>query len=246
MTRAAELRPRRAGGARHRRVERHRPPSRRAPRRRRSQGGARRAASRPPRRGWPRDRGGRRTVPADRLRRHPVRQRRRRASPRPRPSSGRCRSSSTMPASSSPSRCCEHTEEDWDYVVDTNLKGAWLMAREFAQHLVERQRPGRIVNIASVLGVRTIGRVPSYTAAKAGLIHLTHVLAMELARYGILVNAIAPGYVETDFNRDSSALRGRQNARSRASRCAGRAGPTISTARCCCWPRRRAPISPAR
>jgi NAD(P)-dependent dehydrogenase (short-subunit alcohol dehydrogenase family) len=96
----------------------------------------------------------------------------------------------------------QHTEEEWDYVVDTNLKGAWLMAREFAQHLVDRQRPGRIVNIASVLGVRTIARVPSYTAAKAGLIHLTGVLAMELARYGILVNAIAPGYVETDFNRD--------------------------------------------
>ncbi len=96
----------------------------------------------------------------------------------------------------------QHTEEEWDYVVDTNLKGAWLMAREFAQHLVDRQRPGRIVNIASVLGVRTIARVPSYTAAKAGLIHLTGVLAMELARHMILVNAIAPGYVETDFNRD--------------------------------------------
>jgi NAD(P)-dependent dehydrogenase (short-subunit alcohol dehydrogenase family) len=96
----------------------------------------------------------------------------------------------------------QHTEEEWDYVVNTNLKGAWLMAREFAQHLVDRQRPGRIVNIASVLGVRTIARVPSYTAAKAGLIHLTGVLAMELARHGIMVNAIAPGYVETDFNRD--------------------------------------------
>jgi NAD(P)-dependent dehydrogenase (short-subunit alcohol dehydrogenase family) len=95
----------------------------------------------------------------------------------------------------------QHTEAEWDYVVDTNLKGAWLVAREFAQHLVDRQRPGRIVNIASVLGVRTIARVPSYSAAKAGLIHLTHVLAMELARHGILVNALAPGYVETDFNR---------------------------------------------
>jgi len=96
----------------------------------------------------------------------------------------------------------QHTEEEWDYVLDTNLKGAWLMAREFAQHLVDRGRPGRIVNIASVLGVRTIAWVPSYSAAKAGLIHLTHVLAMELARHRILVNAIAPGYVETDFNRD--------------------------------------------
>jgi NAD(P)-dependent dehydrogenase (short-subunit alcohol dehydrogenase family) len=96
----------------------------------------------------------------------------------------------------------EHTEADWDYVVDTNLKGAWLMAREFAHHLVELKRPGRIINIASVLGSRTIGRVPSYCAAKAGLIHLTSVLAMELARYRILVNALAPGYVETDFNRE--------------------------------------------
>jgi NAD(P)-dependent dehydrogenase (short-subunit alcohol dehydrogenase family) len=95
----------------------------------------------------------------------------------------------------------QHSEADWDHVVDTNLKGAWLMAREFAQHLIALKRPGRIINITSVLGFRTIGRVPAYCAAKAGLTHLTHVLAMELARYGILVNALAPGYVETDFNR---------------------------------------------
>jgi NAD(P)-dependent dehydrogenase (short-subunit alcohol dehydrogenase family) len=95
----------------------------------------------------------------------------------------------------------EHSEADWDHVVDTNLKGAWLMAREFAQHLVRLKRPGRIINISSVLGSRTIGRVPAYCAAKAGLTHLTQVLAMELARYDILVNALAPGYVETDFNR---------------------------------------------
>src|SRR5207245_11209901 len=90
---------------------------------------------------------------------------------------------------------------DWDHVVDTNLKGAWLMARDFAHHLVERNRPGRIINISSVLAFRTIGRVPAYCAAKAGLTHLTQVLAMELARYAILVNALAHGYVETDFKR---------------------------------------------
>jgi NAD(P)-dependent dehydrogenase (short-subunit alcohol dehydrogenase family) len=95
----------------------------------------------------------------------------------------------------------EHTEEDWDYVVDTNLKGAWLAAREFAHHLVQQKRPGRIINVSSILASRTIGRVPAYCAAKAGLTHLTQVMAMELARYGILVNALAPGYVETDFNR---------------------------------------------
>jgi NAD(P)-dependent dehydrogenase (short-subunit alcohol dehydrogenase family) len=96
----------------------------------------------------------------------------------------------------------EHTEADWDYVIDTNLKGAWLAAREFAHHLVETKRPGRVINISSILASRTIGRVPSYCAAKAGLTHLTQVMAMELARYGILVNALAPGYVETDFNRE--------------------------------------------
>ena len=96
----------------------------------------------------------------------------------------------------------EHTEEDWDHVVDTNLKGAWLTAREFAHHLVKNKRPGRIINIASVLSFRTIARVPSYLAAKAGLLHLNGAMAMELARYNILVNAIAPGYVVTDFNRE--------------------------------------------
>jgi NAD(P)-dependent dehydrogenase (short-subunit alcohol dehydrogenase family) len=105
----------------------------------------------------------------------------------------------------------EHTEDDWDHVVDTNLKGAWMVARDFAHHLVEQKRPGRIINIASVLGLRTIGRVPAYCTAKAGLIHLTHVLAMELARYQILVNALAPGYVETDFNREFFATQAGQN-----------------------------------
>jgi NAD(P)-dependent dehydrogenase (short-subunit alcohol dehydrogenase family) len=93
----------------------------------------------------------------------------------------------------------DHTEADWDSVLDTNLKGAWLMAREFAAHLVAADRPGRIVNIASILGERAIPQGPSYSAAKAGLIHLTHVLAMELARYKILVNALAPGFIETDL-----------------------------------------------
>ncbi len=96
----------------------------------------------------------------------------------------------------------DHTEEDWDHVIDTNLKGAWLAAREFARHLVDRKRSGRVINIASVLSFRTIARVPSYLAAKAGLLHLNGGMAMELARYGILVNAIAPGYVVTDFNRE--------------------------------------------
>jgi NAD(P)-dependent dehydrogenase (short-subunit alcohol dehydrogenase family) len=95
----------------------------------------------------------------------------------------------------------EHSEEEWDRVLDTNLKGAWLVSREAAERWVKSERKGRIVNIASLLALRTIGRVPSYCASKAGLVHLTHSMAMELARHGITVNALAPGYVVTDFNR---------------------------------------------
>ncbi len=93
-------------------------------------------------------------------------------------------------------------EADWDAVVDTNLRGAWLVAQTAARALVAAGRAGRIVNIASITGLRTIGQLAPYAAAKAGLIHLTRVLAMEWARHGIQVNAIAPGYIETDLNRD--------------------------------------------
>ena len=96
----------------------------------------------------------------------------------------------------------EHSEEDWDRVLDTNLKGAWLMSREIASRWLELKHAGRIINISSLLALRTARGVPSYTAAKAGLDHLTHTMAAELGRFGITVNAIAPGYVETDMNRD--------------------------------------------
>jgi NAD(P)-dependent dehydrogenase (short-subunit alcohol dehydrogenase family) len=92
--------------------------------------------------------------------------------------------------------------EDWDAVVNTNLRGAWLVAQAAGKRWLMAKRPGVIVNIASILGLRTIGQVAPYNASKAGLIHLTHVLAMEWARYRIRVNAICPGYIETEMNSD--------------------------------------------
>ena len=91
-------------------------------------------------------------------------------------------------------------QEDWDAVVDTNLRGAWLVAQAAARRWVAAKRAGVIVNIGSILGLRTIGQVATYNASKAGLIHLTRVLAMEWARHDIRVNAICPGYIETEMN----------------------------------------------
>jgi NAD(P)-dependent dehydrogenase (short-subunit alcohol dehydrogenase family) len=96
----------------------------------------------------------------------------------------------------------EHTEEDWNEVVGVNLTGAWRVAQEAARHMVQHQRGGSIVNIASILGLRVSAQLPSYAASKAAVIQLTKAMALELARYKIRVNALAPGYIETSINRE--------------------------------------------
>ncbi len=96
----------------------------------------------------------------------------------------------------------EQSEADWDTVVDTNLKGGFLVAQEAARRLVAAQRGGSIVNIASILGERVAGGVAPYAISKAGLVQMTKAMALELARYDVRVNAILPGYVVTDLNRD--------------------------------------------
>jgi NAD(P)-dependent dehydrogenase (short-subunit alcohol dehydrogenase family) len=96
----------------------------------------------------------------------------------------------------------DHDEADWDAVVDTNLKGAWMLSQEVARRLVAAENPGSIINIASILGHRRVSsQVHEYCASKAGLIQLTRSMATELAGHGIRVNAIAPGYIVTDMNR---------------------------------------------
>jgi NAD(P)-dependent dehydrogenase (short-subunit alcohol dehydrogenase family) len=96
----------------------------------------------------------------------------------------------------------EHTEEDWQQVIEVNLNGAWRVAQAAARHMVKHERGGSIVNIASILGLRVSAQVPSYAASKAALIQLTKAMALELARYRIRVNALAPGYVETGINQE--------------------------------------------
>jgi NAD(P)-dependent dehydrogenase (short-subunit alcohol dehydrogenase family) len=95
----------------------------------------------------------------------------------------------------------EYSEADWDQVVQTNLKGAFLVAQEAAR-VMRRDGGGAIVNVASILGLRVIARLSAYVASKAALIQLTRSMALELARYRIRVNALCPGYIETDINRE--------------------------------------------
>ncbi len=87
--------------------------------------------------------------------------------------------------------------EDWDAVIEVDLRGAFLVAREGARRMIAGAAGGAIVNIASILGEHVTRGGAAYSAAKAGLIQLTRTMALELARHDIRVNAIAPGYFET-------------------------------------------------
>ena len=90
-------------------------------------------------------------------------------------------------------------DDDWDRVMEINLRGAFLMTRAASKAMVRLKTGGRIVNIASTAGAMGNAGQTNYSAAKAGLIGFTKASARELAHWGILVNAVAPGLIETDM-----------------------------------------------
>ena len=94
------------------------------------------------------------------------------------------------------------TEEDWDAVINVNLKGSFLVGQAVARHMVARKR-GAIVNMSSVNGLMAIATIASYNASKGGINQLTRAMALSLVDHGVRVNAVAPGTIATDLARDA-------------------------------------------
>ncbi|MDX1405121.1 MAG: glucose 1-dehydrogenase [Woeseiaceae bacterium] len=92
------------------------------------------------------------------------------------------------------------TEDDWDAVLDTNLKGVFMLAQAVAKAMINSEKPGSIINVASILGLRVSKALGSYIAAKSAVVQLTKAMAIEWSRNNIRVNALAPGYFITEIN----------------------------------------------
>lgn len=99
-------------------------------------------------------------------------------------------------------RALEVSADDWARVMATNLDGVWSVSQAVARRMVENELPGSIINIASILGERQRTGTTPYATSKAAVVQMSKSLALELARHNIRVNALAPGYILTDLNRD--------------------------------------------
>ena len=97
-------------------------------------------------------------------------------------------------------RITDMSEEDYDFVMNTNAKGAFFVAQQTAKVMIAKKTPGRIINIASVAGMKVFSQLSIYCMSKAAAIQMTKAMALEWGRYGINVNAICPGYIETEIN----------------------------------------------
>ncbi len=94
----------------------------------------------------------------------------------------------------------EQSEDDWNAVIDTNLTGVWRVGKAACNAMVQSGQKGSVINIASVTGIRPQMLTTAYCVSKAGVDHMTRQMAVEMARFGVRVNAIAPGYFKTDIN----------------------------------------------
>ena len=107
-------------------------------------------------------------------------------------------------------RLLDVTPEDYDYVMGTNTRGAFFVAQEVGRRMIARARGaapgtftgGRIVNVASMAALRPLGQIGVYAMSKAAVVHMTRAMALEWGRYGINVNAICPGYIDTEINHE--------------------------------------------
>ncbi|HEX6959823.1 MAG TPA: SDR family oxidoreductase [Ferrovibrio sp.] len=99
-------------------------------------------------------------------------------------------------------RITDVTPEDYDFIMDTNTKGAFFVAQAAAKEMIAKGKAGRIINIASVAGLRVLSQLSVYCMSKAAVVQMTKAMALEWARYGINTNAICPGYIETEINRE--------------------------------------------
>ncbi|XYJ12403.1 SDR family oxidoreductase [Telluria sp. B2] len=104
-------------------------------------------------------------------------------------------------------RLLDVTEDDYQYIMDTNLRGAFFVAQQAARRMIQRakgdpRKQHRIVNIASVAGLRVLPQIGVYCMSKAAVVQMTKAMAVEWGKYGINVNAICPGYISTEMNEE--------------------------------------------